>query len=131
MRRKLFTLAAAISLVVFLLAMGIWVRSYFWNEAILRWNSSADAEWPGNVWGSVYFIAWEGGSVGFTCQRSSWPPNAHPIQRLGWEHFRQYAPALAIFSRHLSRGATPWDRVNLWWSLVGFQLVWLDRAESV
>ena len=56
MRRKLFNLAAAISLVLFLATAGIWLRSEFrWDELQYRTRDSEGA------W-TLHFLGWERGS---------------------------------------------------------------------
>src|SRR5690349_18592908 len=64
MRRKLFNLATAISLVIFLLAIGIWVRSY-WISDVVTWNSTHTdpSRQPATRWNLGYQLASSCGTV--------------------------------------------------------------------
>src|SRR5437016_39056 len=64
LRRWSSNLLCGLSLLIFLLAMGIWVRSYFYAESLGRgnsWTDPTDQSFPAR--GVGYALMWECGTI--------------------------------------------------------------------
>src|SRR5213593_4175886 len=64
LRRWTINLLCGLSLLIFLLAMGIWVRSYFYADSLGRassWTDPTDQSFPARAGG--YALSWECGTI--------------------------------------------------------------------
>src|SRR3954471_777241 len=75
MRRWSSNLLCGLSLLIFLLAMGIWVRSYFIQEMIVRFHSRSDPQRPAVNGSLLVGIACSHGAVALVRNRDN-----------GWGH---------------------------------------------
>lgn len=120
-RRWAWNIFCILSLLVLVLGMAIWVRSYFVTADIERWNRQTDLTQNPPLTRSLgYGIGWGPGSCGLFHSRGE---SSVPRELARTWIYREFGP-----KRVLLTPAAPGDRLNLRFG--GFQLLYRVEATA-
>jgi hypothetical protein len=88
LRRQLFILASALSLLLSVATAALWVRSYWVHDVVYRWHPAGGWVFSSDL-ASLYFMWWKGDSPTIGSAAWQWERLPHTRQQKKFEFHRQ------------------------------------------